>query len=164
MSGVGWDIIGTLIVAVGTAATLYAAFHALRKAGRPVPKWVMPAAIGVAMIAYATWNEYSWFNRVTAQLPDRVVVLAEGETRVAFRPWSYLAPMTLRFTALDRAAIREAGGGVRVAPVMLVERWRDTVTVEHGVDCARGAVQAPGEPWVGLPADDPLLRTVCQEG
>ena len=33
MSGMAWDIIGMMAVGVGIAAALYAASHALRKAG-----------------------------------------------------------------------------------------------------------------------------------
>ncbi|MDO5528950.1 MAG: hypothetical protein Q4F71_06060, partial [Paracoccus sp. (in: a-proteobacteria)] len=91
-------------------------------------------------------------------------IISTGETRVAFRPWSYLAPMTLRFTALDPAAVREGEGGIKIAPLAVVERWAQTVTLEHGVNCAESAVRPPQGEWVRLPAGDPLVRAVCNGG
>ena len=43
MSGMAWDIIGMIAVGIGMAAVVYAASHALRKAGIWLPRWIMPA-------------------------------------------------------------------------------------------------------------------------
>lgn len=164
MSGIGWDLLGTLAVGAGVAALLYALMHAARKAGRPVARWLLPAGIGLSMILFASWNEYSWASRVKAQLPDRVTVLAEGEARSALRPWTYLFAPTARLALIDMGALREDGEGHQIAPITLVQRWQRSVTVEQGVDCATGRVRLPEGDWQATTADDPVLMAVCQGG
>ena len=56
-SGMAWDIIGMIAVGIGMAAVVYAASHALRKAGIWLPRWIMPAGIGLAMLGFTVWNE-----------------------------------------------------------------------------------------------------------
>ncbi|WP_313136144.1 hypothetical protein [Paracoccus jeotgali] len=163
-SGIGSDMIGTLIVGAGAAALMYALLHLTRKLGYPLPKWALPAGIGLAMIGYATWNEYSWASRVKAQLPDRAQVIAEGQARSALRPWTYLHAPVARIAVIDRAATRSDGQGHRIARVLLVERWRNTVAVEQGVDCEAGRLRPPEGEWQRVAADDPVLTTICREG
>ena len=54
MNGMTWDIIGMLAVGAGIAALLYASSHALRKAGVALPRWIMPAAIGLGMRVFGS--------------------------------------------------------------------------------------------------------------
>lgn len=163
-SGIGWDLIGTLAVGVGAAALLYALMHAARAAGRALPRWLLPAGIGLSMILFATWNEYSWAGRVKAQLPDRVAVIAEGQIRSPLRPWTYLSAPTARLALIDRGAVTDDGQGAQIAQVMLVERWKRSVTVEQGVDCTGHRVRAPQGAWVSAPPNDPVLNAVCAGG
>ncbi len=163
-SGIGWDLIGTLPVGGGAAALLYALMHAARAAGRRLPRWLLPAGIGLAMIGFATWNEYSWAARVKAQLPDRVAVIAEGSSRGALRPWTYLAAPTARLALIDRAALTDDGQGAQIAQVMLVERWKRSVTIEQGVDCGAGRMRDPQGAWYAAPAGDPVFAAVCTGG
>ncbi|NHF72198.1 hypothetical protein [Paracoccus xiamenensis] len=163
-SGIGWDLIGTLAVGGGAAAVLYALMHAMRAAGHSLPRWLLPAGIGLAMIGFATWNEYSWAARVKAQLPERVAVVAEGSARSPLRPWTYLAAPTARLALIDRGALKDDGQGTRIAPVTLVERWKRSVTVEQGVDCAGGRLRDPQGNWHPAPADDPVFAAICAGG
>lgn len=163
-SGIGWDLIGTLAVGGGAAAVLYALMHAARVAGRQMPRWLLPAGIGLAMIGFATWNEYSWADRVKAQLPERVAVIAEGSARSPLRPWTYLSAPTARLALIDRAALRTDGQGARIAQVMLVERWKRSVTVEQRLDCPGGRIRDLQGAWYDAPADDPVFVAVCTGG
>ena len=163
-SGIGWDLIGTLAVGGGAAALLYALMHAARAAGRQLPRWWLPAGIGLAMIAFSTWNEYSWAGRVKAQLPARVAVIAEGSARSPLRPWTYLSAPTARLALIDRAALKDDGQGAQIAKVMLVERWKRSVTIEQGVDCAAGRMRDPQGSWYAAPTDDPVFTAVCTGG
>ncbi len=106
MSGMAWDIIGMMAVGVGIAAALYAASHALRKAGVFLPRWIMPAAIGLGMLSFTIWNEYSWYGRVMGQLPASVEVLETGSGGKAWRPWAFVLPIVNRFAAIDRAGLK----------------------------------------------------------
>ena len=113
-SGLGMDLLGVFAVGIGAAALLFALTHAARKAGRPLPGWLLPAGIGVAILTYATWNEYSWAGRVKAQLPERVQVVAEGTGRSGLRPWTYVVAPVSRLALPISSAILLTS---RVSPV-----------------------------------------------
>ncbi|MDO5604074.1 MAG: hypothetical protein Q4G25_02825 [Paracoccus sp. (in: a-proteobacteria)] len=165
LSGIGGDLFGTFAVAIGAAAVLYALMHAMRSMGRPLPRWVLPAGIAAAIIGFTTWNEYSWAERVRGQLPERVVILAEGKGRSALRPWTYLVAPVSRLAVIDPQAIRPGPEGEQVVAVVLVERWRRSVTIEQGVDCTAGRIRAPdGGAWQVAPPGDTILAAVCKGG
>ncbi|MFI0397017.1 hypothetical protein [Paracoccus jiaweipingae] len=166
MSGLAWDFLGLLAVGIGAAALVYAAMHAARKAGRPLPRILLPLAIGGAMLGFAVWNEYTWFDRVRAQLPDRVVVLDQGVARQAWRPWTLAFPVVARFTALDRAALVRGTGAMRSGQILFVERWQPTRAVTLEVDCDSGRQRMVGPSgatgdWLPAQADHPALRAIC---
>ena len=164
LSGLGSDLLGTFAVAIGAAALLYALGHAARRAGRPLPRWVLPVGIGLSMIGYATWNEYSWASRVRDQLPERVKVIAEGQMQSPLRPWTYLSAPTTRLALLDPQALKSDGQGAQIAQITLVERWKRSVTVEQGVDCVGGRIREPEGAWQAAPAGDPVFAAVCKGG
>ncbi|MDP1667951.1 hypothetical protein [Phaeovulum sp.] len=166
------------MAAVGILAfcIVFAANHLSK---RRLPKWLMPAAIGGSMIAYSVWNEYSWFERVRADLPASVVILAEVQGGAPWRPWSYAFPVTSRFIALDRAAVlRSAASPDLVATdVLLVTRWGQTVRVPVAFDCkagaradlVEGAELVPdgtlrGATWMAVGLDDEMLKAACNGG
>ena len=163
LSGLGSDLLGTFAVAIGAAALLYALGHAARRAGRPLPRWVLPVGIGLSMIGYATWNEYSWASRVRDQLPERVKVIAEGQMQSPLRPWTYLAAPVARLALIDTDAVRTAdeGGGAQIVPVTLVERWNRSVTVEQGINCTTGETRPPGEDWRDAASGEPAFAAIC---
>ncbi|MDO5622050.1 MAG: hypothetical protein Q4G24_11340 [Paracoccus sp. (in: a-proteobacteria)] len=168
MAGMSWDILAMLAVGIGAAAALYAALHAASKAGFDLPRWLLPAGIGLAMLGFTVWNEYTWFPRVRDQLPARVEVLEVGQGGKAWRPWAWLVPMVTRFTALDPAMVQQSEG-LRQAPVLLVERWQPTRQVTVQVDCAAGRqrmLAASGTPtgWSDPAPADPLIRAMCKGG
>ncbi len=165
-SGLGADLLGTFAVAIGAAALIYALGHAARQVGRPLPRWVLPAGIGLAMIGYATWNEYSWASRVKDQLPEGIEVVAEGQARSPLRPWTYLAAPVARLAVIDPQAVKPErdGGAAQIVPVMLVERWKKSLTVEQGVNCETGETRPPDGVWQKAGPDDPAFRTVCAAG
>lgn len=166
LSGLGSDLLGTFAVALGAAALLYALGHAARRAGHPLPRWVLPAGIGLSMIGYATWNEYSWAGRVKDQLPDRLQVIAEGRMQSPLRPWTYLAAPVARLALIDPEAVRAAdpGGEAQIVPVILVQRWQRSVTVEQGINCATGETRPPGEDWRDAASTDPAFAAICAGG
>lgn len=174
------DMIGMLAAGVGALALVFAASHALRKArGRRMAGWALPAAAGVAMIAFSVWNEYTWFSRVTARLPPSVEVVLPVTESAPWRPWSYVWPMTARFIAIDHGATRRAVDRPSLlrTEAMLVARWMPTSRVPLAFDCANGRradliggaqIAADGTltggDWVTLPPEDPMLKAACREG
>lgn len=147
--------------------------------GRRLPRWLTPVAAGAAMLAYAIWSEYSWFDRTVEPLPESVEVITKVETSAVWRPWTYVVPMTSRFMAFDRAGIstNDAAPGQKLVDLLLFARWSPTVIVPVLYDCngARRADLIDGAEmaadgtvsnadWVDLPADDRVMNAVCAEG
>ncbi len=166
------------MAAVGILAfsIVYAANHL---SGHRLPKWLMPTAIGLSMIIYSAWNEYSWFGRVSQDLPESVVILDQVRGGAPWRPWSYLFPVTSRFMAIDRAAVLRSATAPDLAAtdVLLVTRWGETMRVPVAFDCATGAradlVEGAelvpdgtlrGAVWVPVGLDDAMLKAACNGG
>lgn len=161
MTGIGSDLIGVIAAAVGAAAVLYAGMHLARKLGLSPAAWLLPAGIGLSMVAYSVWNDYAWFDRAQASLPAGSQVLVVGHDSQPWAPWTYLAPVEVRFAALDPAQIREGQGGIRQAPIMLVERRGQTIIVPQDFDCAGGRIRPARGDWTTATADDPAFAAVC---
>ncbi|WP_114347613.1 hypothetical protein [Paracoccus lutimaris] len=164
MSGMAWDIIGMFAVGVGVAALAFAGMHALRKLGLELPRWILPAAVGLGMLSFTIWNEYSWYGRVTGQLPDTVEVLETGSGGKAWRPWAFVVPVVNRFAAIDRAGLSGETEGLRRGQVLFVERWQPTRYVTLDFDCAGARLRAVAEdrasdwrPGTG----DPAFAAIC---
>ena len=88
------DFISTLSAAFGVAGILLISSYAIRRiTGRPLPKWMFPAGIGLGMLGFAVWNESTWYSRVTAQLPEEIVVASAPGRQDWFRPWTYVVPL-----------------------------------------------------------------------
>ncbi len=170
------DIVSLIAIGVALAGT-YVAVN--RMTGRRLPRWLLPASLGFAMITFAVWNEYTWFSRVTAALPESVEVVLPVKESSFWRPWSYAVPMVTRFIAVDQAAVQksEESPGLVRTDAILVQRWMATQRVPVAFDCtgtrradlAGGAQLAAdgtltGGAWIELPADDPFMLAACQGG
>lgn len=161
MTGVGVEVLGVVAVGIGSAAVLFAALHALRKAGVVLPRWLMPAGIGAAMILYSVWNDYAWYDRAVGRLPDGAQVLLVGHDKQPWAPWTYLAPVAVRFAALDPATISGGDQDIRHGQIMLVERRGQTLVVPQDFDCASGRIRQAGADWSKVATDDPAFAMVC---
>ena len=170
-----------LFAALAAAFCLGGVALILRKiTGQRLPRWIVPVAAGLGMIGFTVWNEYTWFPRATAGLPDGVVVTVANADSAVWRPWTYVVPVTTRFAALDlRAPLRnDAQPGRVMVPMVLVQRWVPSVTTSVVFDCttARRADLMPGgarlgadgavigATWLQLAPDDPILTTACDGG
>jgi hypothetical protein len=168
------DMVATVTAGVGLAGIVLL----LRKVlGDRMPAWAMPAAIGLGMISYATWSEYSWLGRTTAALPQGVTVIAAPQDRSILRPWTLAFPVSTRFMALDGTVLKTSvdNPAIRQAELMFVERWQGTRRVPIGFDCAKGAqadltdgttiapdgTLSAGD-WVAAAPGDPLQAAACQ--
>ncbi len=169
-----FELIATLFVGLGTAGLVMLARKVSR--GR-LPRWLTPSLAGVAMIGFVIWSEYTWYDRTQATLPDGVSVAWKNEERQVYRPWTYLAPMTDRFIALDLATMRTHPDlpGQRMLDLYLMGRWAPIRQVRVVMDCDRnlradlaedarisdsGAIENAS--WVAMAADDPVLQAACR--
>lgn len=141
-----------------------------------VPRFMIPAAAGAAMIGFTVWSEYAWFDRQTADLPDTVAIASTHTEASPLRPWTYVQPFVNRFVAVDLAGARRnaAAPGQVIVDVFVVQRYAPTATAPVLIDCAgsRRADIADGvdfgsdgqvlnPDWRAVGADDPLVSAVC---
>lgn len=143
--------------------------------GGRLPKWAMPVAAGAALLGYAIWSEYSWFDRTTAELPEGVEVTFTHQSRAFWRPWTLAAPFTDRFIALDTASIRtnDAVPHQRIADLYFFGRWSPRRGLEVVVDCREGRFaplpsaelsetgEATDAAWATPAPGDTTLDTAC---
>ena len=160
MNAMSFELLGAIVAGIGAGAVMFALMHASRKIGFVLPRWLLPATIGLAMIGYSVWNDYSWFSRAKEQLPAGAEILLVGQDNYLWAPWTYVAPVIVRFAALDRAGISTAGEDIRRAEIMLIERRRPTVIVRQNFDCAKGMISVAGGDWQKA-GDDPAIAIVC---
>lgn len=140
-----------------------------------LPAWIIPAAAGLGMLGFAIWNEYTWYPRTVAALPEGVVVARARQESAVWRPWTYVRPIVTRFSAVDTRMNRtnpDAAGRV-LTTVLLVGRWQPGVTVPVIFDCetSRRAPLTGDTPlpetarsdldWEEIPSTDELLRIAC---
>lgn len=93
-----WHLIAVLItgLSMGGIAVL------LRKISRNrIPRWVIPIAAGLGMLAYQAYYDYTWFDWKKSQLPDGAILLEEQRNSNFFRPWSYVFPAVNYFAFID---------------------------------------------------------------
>lgn len=168
------DLIATFSLGLAVAGVLMFANRLLR--GR-LPKWTIPAFAGMAMLVFQIWSEYAWYERTRAALPAGVAVVGNVRESAWWRPWSYIAPQVVRFSAVNAAGARRnpAQPDTVLVDMLLFARNAPAVALPQLVDCAnrrrallvdgakfdeRGAIIDPD--WVKLEPDDPLLPAVCR--
>jgi hypothetical protein len=166
----------TLVGAISVAVLAACVAFIFRRITGISARWIIPASAGAAMLGFTMWNDYTWFDRVRAELPPEVVVAQTFRHSAAIQPWTLVWPMVDRFQALNRAGLQrnEADPDVVRAEVYLVARWSPTFSTLQVFDCAGGrradAVEAGAEglpatdAWVAVGRDDPLLRAACAQG
>lgn len=168
------ELIATLFAGIG-AAGLVMVLNQLT--GRRLPKWLMPVAAGVGMIAMTISNEYTWFKRTVERLPDGLEIALTVDEQSWLRPWTQLAPYTKRFVAVDVANVRRntAQPDQRLVDLFFFGRWSPVNQTPVLMDCAgaRSAVLIDGATfsadgsvadadWQTMPPDDPVLSVVCE--
>lgn len=168
-----FNLIGTFIIGIAAAGSIMLTFRVLC---RPAPRWLIPAAAGVAMLSYHLWNEYTWFDRTSSALPEQVTVAERYPYQNVLQPWTLIAPRINRFTAVDRSSIRrnEQAPGYVMAEVFLVTRLDRTAKITQIYNCsealradvgASSNVDERGLPleadWIASEADDALFQLVC---
>ena len=167
------ELIATIFAGIACAGV---AMLLNRVTGRRLPRWVMPVAAGAGMLAMTISNEYTWFSRTAAQLPEGIEVAMTVDEQSWWRPWTQIAPYTKRFVAVDtgNAMTNDALPEQRMADLYFFGRWSPVNQAPMAFDCgaARSALLIDGAEfaengaitnadWQDMPADDPILAMVC---
>ncbi|WP_432256795.1 hypothetical protein [Limimaricola sp. AA108-03] len=167
------ELLGVIFAGVTGALVVYAANRAT---GGRLPRWLMPAVAGLAMIGATISLEYSWYDRTAAALPEGLVVADTVEERALYRPWTYLVPYTDRFVAIDRTSLQTNPDrpGERIANIYFFGRWAPLRQLPVAFDCTQGRRAAlvegagiaadgriEGADWMQASPGDPLLAAAC---
>ncbi|RBI86533.1 hypothetical protein DRV85_03615 [Rhodosalinus halophilus] len=162
------ELIATVFAGLAAAGVVLLVNRGL---GGRLPRWLAPVTAGAAMLAATISSEYSWFGRTAGALPEAFAVIETVESSAIWRPWTYLAPFTERFVALDGSSVRQNAvrPEERLADLYFFGRWAPVRQLEIRVDCARGARALPGDGtggevvWQEVGADDAIVAAVCGE-
>ena len=170
-----YELIATVTAAVGAGGVAVL----LRRLSRGwLGRWIVPVFAGLAMLGVTIANEYTWYQRTRANLPDGVVVANAHQVRQIYRPWTYLFSYVDRFAAVDRASIRTHPDRPerRIVRLLFYGRWSQPRQATIVVDCKRQLRAPLGErvrfgpdgrlanvDWRKVSADDPVQRTSCAE-
>lgn len=167
------ELIAAFVAGIAAAGVVMLVNRVL--SGR-LPRWFAPVAAGLAMIATTISNEYGWFSRTKETLPDGIVIAQTIENKALYRPWTYVKPFVERFVAVDVKTIRThpERPDERLGETYFFGRWAPVNKLTVLADCARnrraaladaisfeegGAVS--GADWIHVPADDPIVSTIC---
>jgi hypothetical protein len=140
-----------------------------RLTGGRLPRWLVPIGAGAAMLGTTISSEYNWYGRTAGGLPEGLQVAQTVQTSAAWRPWSYVFPVTERFSAVDMGNLRpnSTQDGLVMADVYFFGRWKAAQAVQILVDCPARRRADPalgdGSPpvWRDVPPDDAVVTTVC---
>lgn len=145
--------------------------------GRRLPKWTLPVAAGLGMIAMTISNEYTWFERTADTLPEGLTIAMTVDEQSWLRPWTQIFPYTKRFVAVDTATARKNENlpDQRLANIYFLGRWSPVNQAPMLFDCANaqsallidGAVfdvdgTVADADWQSVPPSDPILKLVCE--
>ena len=168
------ELIATIFAGIACAGV---AMLLNRMTGGRLPRWFTPVAAGAGMIAMTISNEYTWFDRTSARLPEGVQIAMTVQEQSWRRPWTKLAPYTRRFVAVDTQTARTHPNlpDQRMADLYFFGRWSPVSQAPMLFDCAgaRSALLIDGATfsddgtvedadWETMPADDPILTLVCE--
>ena len=166
-------ILGAAVLAIAVAGAILLGF---RLAGRKPPPGTLPLAAGVALIAFFVWNDYTWYRRTSAQLPDHIQVARTYPSSHMLQPWTYLVPHIARFSAVDTGSLKrnDSAPGYVLARIFLAERYVPTIEAWQIYDCNGGRSADVGKDtefgddglpagatWHDLTEDDAFRPLIC---
>lgn len=139
-----------------------------RMSGRRLPKALMPICAGAAMFAFQIWEEYTWFDRTAAALPENLIVAETYLYRNPIQVWTMLKPRVATFDAVDQATAERHQAEPSIVRVQIQrhERFTDTQLRWFIFDCATPRATPhnsdlfdarglpPEDAWVRLAPDD----------
>lgn len=94
--------------------------YLLRKiTGNRLPKWLVSAAAGLAMLTYLAYYDYTWYDFKRSQLPVDTKLIAEQRATSFLKPWSYVVTPVSAFTIFDgRSQTSEQNGQLLVEYIL----------------------------------------------
>lgn len=170
------NLLGPIVAGIAIAGVLLFMQRVLRI---PVPGWLIPVFAAVTIFGLHVSNEYSWYDRHTALLPEEISVIKPSGVSNWYEPWTFIHPRIDRFLALDAGRVRVNPDlpGFVMAPVILVKRYQATLEINQLADCegkrladmpANASFGESGMPegltWRDTSDDDAVLKALCEAG
>lgn len=123
---------------------------------KALPRWMVPVAAGLGILACQVYFEYSWFERTRAQLPAGAVVTEVREQPAFWRPWTFVLPLKMGFSVVDEGKIQLAEAqGERIARFRLYsfeQAFIDHVEQKgYLLNCSRSILVPLDESGAALP-------------
>lgn len=171
-----FEFIAAIAAALGAAGLILMLNKLL---GGRLPKWVVPAGAGLALVSVTITLEYGWYGRVASGLPEGVTVVWVNDRPQALRPWTMVVPMVTEVIAADgrQVAQHPAKAELRMLPIYRFARWQPTREAMMVVDCANDrhilltdavsiseAGELTGADWVPASGDEGYEAVACREG
>lgn len=162
-----WELVTTIFAGFAGAGI---ALLIRRLTKKKAPTWLVPAFAGVFMLGVQIQGEYDWYPHQVSLLPKEIVVIKAIQETSPWRPWSYIYPQTVRFSAVDTSNIATSKSHPDWALVNLYffERRHLAKRVPQVIDCQNSArsnffktKEDSTLSWHNLDSNDPLLTTVC---
>ncbi|WP_299865909.1 hypothetical protein [uncultured Hoeflea sp.] len=169
-----FNILGPIVFGIAVTGVLVFMKRVLKV---PLPGWSVPMLAAASIILAHVYNEYSWFDRFSAELPEQVEVVETLTKSSWYEPWSYVRPRVDRFTAIDRNSVQfnPAHPELALGEIILVQRYTPTARALQIADCENGRVAdlTPstefgddglplGVVWFDRDAEDPVLASLCR--
>ncbi|WP_136066234.1 hypothetical protein [Modicisalibacter radicis] len=168
-----WHLVAAAFAGLGAAGV---ALLLRFLSGKRLPRWIVPVCAGLGMLAYQINYEYAWYGYKKQQLPESAQVISTEKSRMPWRPWTYLYPLTTAFSVVDREnLVASRTDGERLVEFILYrfERaYRDLLTHQaYLMNCTtREMVPLAGEsrqPDTArlrrLERDAPLFQALCAD-
>ncbi|MFA7095751.1 MAG: hypothetical protein WC383_04635 [Gammaproteobacteria bacterium] len=93
-----WHLIAVIIIGLSVGGIMFM----LRKlSGNRLPKWLISASAGAAMIGYLAYYDYTWYEFKSGLLPEGTTIIETQRSKSFFRPWSYISAPVNAFTVFD---------------------------------------------------------------
>ncbi|MEG3619582.1 hypothetical protein V5T82_14035 [Magnetovibrio sp. PR-2] len=169
-----FNLLATFFVGASVWILIWAGFRTFK---RKAPGVLIPFAVGMSMLGYTIWNEYSWFERTMGAMPPEVQLVKTYTESRAWAPWTYIVPRTNRFVAVDlgKARTNPKFPDMVLVETLLVKRDEGPAKVQQMMHCGLGQfADLPANPEFGVdglpvgvrwtPAGDfpELMDAVCQ--
>lgn len=168
-----WHLVAAAFAGLGAAGV---ALLLRLLSGKRLPRWIVPVFAGLGMLTYQINYEYAWYGYKIQQLPESAQVVSTEKSRMLWRPWTYLYPLTTAFSVVDQDnLVASQADGERLVEFILYRferQYRDLLTHQtYLMNCTtREMVPLAGDdrqPDVDrlrqLDRNDPLLEVVCSE-
>lgn len=167
-----YEFIATLTAGLGFAGVALLLGHLLKLGQKKAPKWLIPIFAGIGMLGFQIHQEYHWFAWQSQQLPQTTKILKTITESTWYRPWSYIKPQIVRFSAIDlsKTQTHPTDPNLHLAQIYLFERRMSPQNVLQVINCQKIAradpipsnLLQPEYDWIALDKTDPLITQVCQ--